>query len=67
MIGGEYIVPTFGVYDTFDDIDFDKLPNQFVIKCTHDSGGLVIVKDKTLMNIKKIKKIINKCLKKNFY
>ena len=46
IIGDEYIIPTLGVYDNFDDIDFDSLPNEFVIKCTHDSGGLVIVKDK---------------------
>ena len=41
-IGAEYIIPTIGIWDTFDEIDFDKLPNQFVLKCTHDSGGLVI-------------------------
>ena len=46
IIGEEYIIPTLGVYDKFDDIDFDTLPNQFVMKCTHDSGGLVICKDK---------------------
>lgn len=45
-IGDEFIIPTLGVWDTFDEIDFDKLPNQFVLKCTHDSGGLVICKDK---------------------
>ena len=39
IIGREYIIPTLGVYDSFDNIDFDKLPNQFVLKCTHDSGG----------------------------
>lgn len=39
IIGEEYIIPTLGVWDKFDDIDFDKLPNQFVLKCTHDSGG----------------------------
>ena len=45
-LGEEYIIPTLGVWDNFDDIDFDKLPDQFVLKCTHDSGGLVICKDK---------------------
>ena len=44
IIGNEYIIPTLGVYDRFDEIDFDNLPNEFVIKCTHDSGGLVICK-----------------------
>lgn len=39
VIGEEYIIPTLGVWDRFEDIDFDKLPNEFVLKCTHDSGG----------------------------
>lgn len=67
IIGEEYIIPTLGVYDKFDDIDFSKLPNQFVIKCTHDSGGLVICKDKTNLKIKKEKNKLEKSLKKNFY
>lgn len=67
IIGEEYIIPTLGVYDKFDEIDFDKLPNQFVIKCTHDSGGLAIVKDKSKMDLEKIRKKINKCLRKNYY
>ena len=46
IIGDNYVIPTLGIYDSFDEIDFNKLPEQFVIKCTHDSGGLVIVKDK---------------------
>ena len=45
-IGEEYIIPTLGVWDKFEDIDFDSLPNQFVLKTTHDSGGVVICKDK---------------------
>lgn len=67
IIGEEYIIPTLGLYNSFDEIDFDKLPNQFVIKCTHDSGGLVIVKDKSKLDIKFAKKKINKCLKNNYY
>ena len=67
IIGEEYIIPTIGVYDKFDDIDFDTLPNQFVIKCTHDSGGIVICKDKKEFDIIKAKTKINKCLKHNFY
>jgi hypothetical protein len=66
-IGEEYIIPTIGIYDNFKQIDFEKLPNQFVIKCTHDSGGLVIVKDKTKLDIKAAKKKINKSLKRNYY
>ena len=66
-IGEEYIIPTLGVWDKFDDIDFDKLPNQFVLKCTHDSGGLVICKDKSQFNVKSAKKRINKCLKRDYF
>lgn len=46
-IGENHIIPTLGVWDKFEDIDFDKLPNNFVLKCTHDSGGLVICRDKS--------------------
>ncbi len=67
IIGDEYIIPTIGIYEKFEDIDFEKLPSQFVIKCTHDSGGLVIVKDKSKMDIEYARKKINKCLKKNYY
>jgi len=41
LIGEEYIIPTLDVYDSFDEIDFEKLPNQFVLKCTHNSGGII--------------------------
>ncbi|MDD4369907.1 MAG: ATP-grasp fold amidoligase family protein [Anaerostipes sp.] len=66
-IGKEYVIPTYGVWDSFDDIDFSKLPNQFVLKCTHDSGGLVIVKDKTQLEYEKARTKIEKCLNYNFY
>lgn len=67
IIGEEYVIPTIGIYDTFDEINFDELPNQFVIKCTHDSGGLVIVKNKERLDIKKTRKKINRSLKRNYY
>lgn len=66
-IGQEYVIPTLGIYDKFDDIDFSKLPNEFVIKCTHDSGGLVIVKDKATLNINEAKEKIESSLKNNYY
>lgn len=47
QIGEEHIIKTLGVWDHFDDIDFAQLPDQFVLKCTHDSGGLVICADKS--------------------
>ena len=67
VIGEQYIIPTLGVWDKFDDIDFDQLPNQFVLKCTHDSGGLVICEDKTKLDINKSRKKINKSLKKRYF
>ena len=67
IIGEEHIIPTLGIYEKFEDIDFDALPDSFVIKCTHDSGGLVIVKDKSKLNKAAARKKINRCLKKNFY
>jgi hypothetical protein len=66
-IGEEYIIPTLGVWSRFKDINFDKLPDQFVLKCTHDSGGLVIVKDKRTFDKKQAEEKINQCLKRNFY
>ena len=67
LIGEEYIVKNFGVWDSFDEIDFDKLPNQFVLKCTHDSGGLVICRDKSKLDIEKAKQKINKSLNRNYF
>lgn len=46
VIGEKYVIPTLGVWDHFDDIDFSKLPMSFVLKCTHDSGSVVLVRDK---------------------
>lgn len=66
-IGSEHIIPTLGVWDRFDDIDFDKLPNQFVLKCTHDSGGLVICKDKSKLDMAAARRKITTSLKCNYY
>ena len=67
LVGKQYVIPTLGIYNNFDEINFDNLPNQFVIKCTHDSGGLVVVKDKSHFNKKNAKKVINKSLKVNYF
>lgn len=67
-IGGEYVIPLLGIWDKFDDIDFDKLPDQFVLKTTHGSTkGLIICKDKSVLNINSARKEINKSLKHNFF
>lgn len=67
IIGEEHIIPTLGVWDSFDEIDFDKLPDQFVLKTTHDSGGVAICKDKSEKTIREARKKINKSLKHNFF
>lgn len=66
-IGEEYVIPTLGVWDSFDEIDFDKLPEQFVLKCTHDSGGLVICTDKSAFDVSSARIKLNKSLKTNYY
>ena len=67
IIGKKYIIPTIGIYNSFDEIDFSKLPKQFVMKCTHDSGGIVICKDKDKLNIEEAKIKINNSLNNNYY
>lgn len=66
-IGAEYIIPTLGVWNRFDEIDFDELPEQFVLKCTHDSGGIVVVRDKRAFDVKQARKKISKTLARNYY
>lgn len=67
-LGKEYLIPLLGVWKTPDEIDFDKLPNQFVLKCNHNSGlGMYICKDKAKLNITKVKNDLNKGLKQNYY
>lgn len=67
IIGKEYLIPTLGTWESFDAIDFDKLPDQFVLKCNHNSGGLIICKDKAKLDLKKAKVKIETCLKKNYF
>lgn len=67
IIGEEHIIPTLGVWEKFDDIDFSALPDKFVLKCTHDSGGLVICKDKSKFDKNAARKKINKSLRTNYY
>lgn len=66
-IGEEYLIPLIGKWENFDDIDFSKLPNKFVLKCTHDSGGIVICKNKNELDVKQAKQKIEKALKRNYY
>ncbi|MBO5111522.1 MAG: glycosyl transferase [Clostridia bacterium] len=68
VLGGEYIIPTLGVWDDPEEIDFSSLPNQFVLKCNHNSGlGMCICKDKSKLDIAKVKKELRKGLNQNYY
>lgn len=67
IIGADILIPTLGIWNSFNEIDFDSLPSKFVLKCTHDSGSTVICKDKRNFNFEKAKKMLNKSMKRNFY
>lgn len=67
VIGEKHIIPTLAVYDSVEEIDFDLLPNQFVLKCTHDSGGVFICKDKSIFDKCSAIKKLKKGLKENFF
>ena len=67
IIGDEYIIPTLGVWDKPEEIDWEKLPSQFVLKCTHDSGGLVICRDKSKLDKLAAIKKLQKSLKRNYF
>ncbi len=66
-IGEQYIIPTYGVWEKFEDIDFNQLPKQFVLKTTHDSGSIVICKDKDKFDKKIAELILSKSLQSDFY
>ena len=65
-IGSQHLIPLIGVYDSFDAIDFDSLPSQFVMKCNHDSGSVTVVKDKSRLNIPRLRKRYDFYMKRNF-
>lgn len=66
-IGDEYLIPLIDSWNNVDEINWDKLPNQFVLKGTHDSGGVVVCKDKTKLDIDAAKKKIEKSLSRNYF
>ena len=67
IIGEEYIIPTIGIWNHFDEIDFELLPNQFALKCTHDSGSVVICNDKNSLDMEMARNKIEKRLDLNYY
>ena len=69
-IGTEYSFPLLGHWDRFDDIDFDILPEQFVLKCNHDSGSVKVIRSKTALTaeeMRKLRKHFDKRIKENFF
>jgi len=66
-IGREYVIENYGVWDDFDDINFNILPEQFVLKTTHDCGGVVICRDKNSFDFKAAKRKLTKHLTSNHY
>jgi len=66
-IGEEFIIPTIQVVNDINMVDFKTLPKQFVIKCTHDSGGVFICKDKENFDIDFIKEKLRQNLERNFF
>ena len=66
-IGAQYVVPTIGVYNSVNQVPFDCLPDQYVIKCSHDSGSTFICSNKESFNIEKVKEELSKRMKSNYY
>ena len=66
-LGKEYVIPTLGAWDRYEDIDFDRLPDRFVLKCNHDSGSVKVVLDKSEIEHIELKKYFDKKLADNYY
>ncbi|MGF0031917.1 ATP-grasp fold amidoligase family protein [Bariatricus sp. SGI.154] len=67
VLGEEYLIPLIGIYNCFDEINFDELPNQFVIKCNHDSGSYILCKNKKDFDIQSARSKINEHMKENYF
>ena len=66
-IGEKYLIPLLGVWNSFEEINFDELPHKFVLKCTHDSGGVMICQNIEQFDTKNAKVFLKEHLKRNFY
>lgn len=67
VLGPGFTIKTIGLWDTVEEIPWSQLPQQFVLKCTHDSHGLVICRDKNKLDIKAATEKLKKCLNTSFY
>ncbi len=66
-IGAQYVIPLLGVWRSADEIDFDRLPKAFVLKCNHNSGGVITCRDKSRLDLKQTRKILGKAVKEDYY
>lgn len=66
-IGNEYVIPTIGIWNTIDEIDFNILPNEFILKNTYDSGSYFICTDKTYLDKGEVKKRLMISKGKDYY
>ena len=66
-IGREHVVPLLGSWDNVEDIDFASLPNRFVLKVTHDSGGVFVCKDKSNLDYDEVRRLFKTSLERDFY
>ena len=67
QVGEQYVIPALGVWERAEEINFDGLPDRFVLKTTHDSGTVLICKDKSLFNLQAAVKVLNKSLSRNYF
>ena len=67
MDSDKYTIPSYGVWNSFDEIDFDKLPREFALKCTHNSGCYAVCRNKDTFARKDVEKKLKKGLKRNYY
>ncbi len=66
-LGEEYVIPTLGIYNSFEEINIDELPQQFVLKCTHDSGSALVCEDKDNFDWERAKNVLECSLERNYY
>lgn len=66
-VGQQYVVPLLGVWDKFSDIDFNVLPDQFVLKCNHDSGTVILCRDKSKLDMQNAEFLLNGALNCDYF
>lgn len=66
-IGSEYVIPTLAVHDSLEEIKLEDLPNEFVLKCTHDSGGVMLVRDKSRVDARAISEKLGRSMRRNYF